>query len=233
MSRPRTTVTLTADLVIVTIRAGHLCVLLVERGNEPFAGQPALPGGFLRGREDLNETAARELAEETGLAAESLYLQQVGVYSAPDRDPRTPRVITCAYLAIAPNLPSPEAGSDAHAASWLPVADARRLTLAFDHDQILADAVELARDQLQFRTVATAFCPRDFTIAELREVYEVVWGVKLDKPNFHRKVTDSTGFLVPTGRKRSTGNGRPAALYRAGPASTLAPPMMRPPGFAL
>ncbi len=232
MSRPRTTVTLTADLVIVTIRAGQLCVLTVERGNEPFAGMPALPGGFLRGRESLDETAARELTEETGLEAGSLHLQQVGLYSAPDRDPRTPRVVTCAYLAIAPNLPSPQAGSDARAASWLPVAEARRLTLAFDHNQILADAVELARDQLQFRALAPAFCQREFTIAELREVYEVIWGVNLDKPNFHRKVTDCPGFLVPTGRKRSTGNGRPAALYRAGHATVLVPPMMRPAGSA-
>ncbi|MCK9876719.1 NUDIX hydrolase [Frankia sp. Ag45/Mut15] len=228
MSRPRTTVTLTADLVILTIRSGDLCVLTVERGNEPFVGRPALPGGFLRGSESLDETAARELAEETGLDAGSLHLQQVGTYSAPDRDPRTPRVVTCAYLAIAPNLPSPRAGSDARAAGWLPVADAQRTVLAFDHNQILTDAVELARDDLQFRAIAPAFCQREFTIADLREVYEVVWGVELDKPNFHRKVTDSPDFLVPTGRKRSTGNGRPAALYRSGPATALVPPMMRP-----
>ncbi|WP_243408015.1 NUDIX hydrolase [Frankia canadensis] len=216
----------------MTIRAGQLCVLTVERGNEPFAGRTALPGGFLRGRESLDETAARELGEETGLDAEALHLQQVGVYSAPERDPRTPRVITCAYLAIAPHLPSPRAGSDARAASWLPVTEARRLKLAFDHNQILDDAVELARDQLQFRTIAPAFCRREFTIAELREVYEVVWGVNLDKPNFHRKVTDAPGFLAPTGRKRPTGNGRPAALYRAGHATALVPPMMRPTGSA-
>ncbi len=228
MSRPRLTVTLTADLVILTIRAGQLCVLTVERGNEPFAGSPALPGGFLRDRESLDETAARELAEETGLDARSLHLQQVGLYSAPDRDPRTPRVITCAYLAIAPNLPSPRAGSDARTASWSPVAEARERRLAFDHNEILADAVELARDQLQFRTIAPAFCQHEFTIAELREVFEVVWGVSLDKPNFHRKVTDAPGFLIPTGRKRPTGNGRPATLYRAGVATTLVPPMMRP-----
>ncbi|MCK9895417.1 NUDIX domain-containing protein [Frankia sp. AgB32] len=228
MSRQRATVTVTADLVILTIRAGQLCVLTVERGNEPFVGLPALPGGFLRGDESLEETACRELAEESGLDATSLYLQQVGVYSAPDRDPRSPRVITCAYLAIAPNLPLPQAGSDARAARWTTVADARQEQLAFDHGRILADAVELARDQLQFRTLAPSFCRHEFTIAELREVYEVVWGVELDKPNFHRKVTESPEFIVPTGRKRSTGNGRPAALYRAGRAAELAPPMMRP-----
>jgi 8-oxo-dGTP diphosphatase len=228
VSRARQEVTVTADLVILTIRGRQLCVLLVERGNEPFAGKLALPGGFLRGEESLDETAARELSEETGVDASTLHLQQVGVYSAPDRDPRTPRVITCAYLAIAPDLPLPMAGSDARSAQWLSVLEARRTGLAFDHDSILADAVELARNELQFRTIATAFCGSEFTIGELREVYEVVWGVALDKPNFHRKVTDAERFIEPTGRKRPTTNGRPAALYRASVATTLAPPMMRP-----
>ncbi|MFD1148992.1 NUDIX hydrolase [Saccharothrix hoggarensis] len=228
MSRPRQTVTLTADLVILTIRDGVLCVLVVERGNEPFAGRLALPGGFLRGDESLDQTAARELSEETGMNAEKLVLRQVGVYSAPDRDPRRPRVVTCAYLAIAPDLPLPAAGSDARSARWLPVAEAQRSGLAFDHDEILRDAVELARAELQFRTIATAFCGDEFTIGELHAVYEVIWGVKLDKPNFHRKVTESDGFIVPTGGKRPTPNGRPATLYRAGGATTLSPPMMRP-----
>jgi len=228
VSRARQVVTVTADLVILTIRDGDLCVLVVERGNEPFAGRLALPGGFLRGDESLDETAARELSEETGVDASSLHLQQVGVYSAPDRDPRVPRVITCAYLAIAPDLPLPTPGSDARSAQWLPVSGAQRIGLAFDHDHLLEDAVELARNDLQFRTTATAFCRDEFTIGELREVYEVVWGVGLDKPNFYRKVTDADGFVEPTGRKRPTGNGRPAALYRAGPASSVTPPMMRP-----
>ncbi|WP_410659895.1 NUDIX hydrolase [Amycolatopsis sp. lyj-112] len=227
MSRARQTVTLTADLVILTIRGGVLCVLLVERKNEPFQSRMALPGGFLRGDESLEETAARELAEETGLDAEALKLQQVGVYSAPDRDPRRPRVVTCAYLAIAPNLPVPVAGSDARAAHWMPVAEATDTALAFDHARILADAVELARTLLQFSTIATAFCGPEFTIADMREVYEAVWGVVLDKPNFHRKVTDADGFVVPTGGKRPSLTGRPAALYRAGEAAELVPPMMR------
>lgn len=228
MSRARQRVTLTADLVILTIRDGRLCVLLVRRGNEPFLGKLALPGGFLRGEESLDETAARELSEETGVDAGGLHLRQVAVYSAPGRDPRSPRVVTCAYLAIAPGLPLPRAGSDAQSAEWVPVAEVQRGGLAFDHDQILRDALELARNELQFRTVATAFCDEEFTIGELREVYEAVWGVELDKPNFHRKVRDANGFIVPTGGKRSTANGRPAALYRAGPATTLTPPMMRP-----
>jgi 8-oxo-dGTP diphosphatase len=230
--RARQKVTITADLVILTIRDGQLAVLVVERANEPFAFQLALPGGFLRGRESLEETAARELTEETGVDPSTLHLEQIGVYSAPDRDPRDPRVITCAYLAIAPDLPLPTAGSDAKTARWMPVVEAKQARLAFDHNEILRDAVELARAKLQFTTIATAFCGTEFTIGDLRAVYEAVWGVELDKPNFHRKITDADGFIAPTGSKRPTANGRPAALYRTGPADLLLPPMMRPRGPA-
>ncbi|MGX2993349.1 NUDIX hydrolase [Streptomyces sp. JNUCC 64] len=228
--RDRLLVHLTADLVILTIRNGALHVLLVERGTEPFRGSPALPGGFLRGAETLDGTAVRELREETGLDAGRFHLEQVGVYSAPDRDPRDQRIVTCSYLAIAPDLPVPTAGSDARAAVWAPVAELLDgpCELAFDHCRILRDAVERARTRLQFTAIATSFCPDEFTVSELREVFEAVWGVTLDRPNFHRKVTDADGFLVPTGRRRASGGGRPAALYRAGPATALTPPMLRP-----
>ncbi|PPK61003.1 NUDIX domain-containing protein [Actinokineospora auranticolor] len=227
--RDRVLVHFTADLVILTIRGGALHVLLVERANEPFAGLLALPGGFLRGAETVRQAAERELREETGVDPATLHLEQVGVYSAPDRDPRPRRVITCAFLAIAPDLPVPTAGSDARSARWTPVDDllGGATRLAFDHDQVLADAVEQAREKLRFSTVATVFCEPEFTISDLREVYEAVWGVELDRPNFHRKVTDADGFIIPTDGKRAVPTGRPARLYRAGPADVLDPPMAR------
>ncbi|MFD7653950.1 NUDIX domain-containing protein [Actinosynnema sp. NPDC059797] len=226
--RERLLVHLTVDLVVLTIRARALHVLVVERGTSPFEGRLALPGGFLRGREVLDEAAARELREETGL--EGLHLEQVRVYSDPDRDPRDRRVVTCSYLAIAPDLPIPDAGSDARAAHWEPVENllANPDALAFDHGEILADAVELARTKLQYTTIATSFCEPEFTISDLREVYEAIWGLRLDAPNFHRKVREADGFLVATGGKRASPLGRPAALYRAGDATQLAPPMIRP-----
>lgn len=226
--RERLLVHLTVDLVILTIHERSLNVLVVERGTTPFEGRLALPGGFLRGRELLDEAAERELHEETGL--DGLHLEQVRTYSDPDRDPRDRRVITCSYLAIAPDLPMPEAGSDARAARWRPVRDllTTRDSLAFDHNEILAAAVEQARAKLQFTTIATSFCEPEFTIGDLREVYETVWGVTLDAPNFHRKVREAEGFLVATERKRASASGRPAALYRAGDATELSPPMLRP-----
>jgi 8-oxo-dGTP diphosphatase len=213
------------DLAILTVRADALQVLVVERANEPFRGQEALPGGFLRGNEDLPEAACRELTEETALDATDLHLEQLATYGAPDRDPRG-RVVSVAYLALAPNLEVPTAGSDARAARWAPVGEVCG-RLAFDHDAILAAAVERARGRLEYTTLATAFCGPAFTIGELRAVYEVVWGRPLDPRNFSRKVMNTDGFVEPTGERRTAEVGRPAALYRKGTAHTLNPPIMR------
>ncbi|WP_045875125.1 NUDIX domain-containing protein [Pseudofrankia sp. DC12] len=216
---------LALDLAILTVRNGRLQVLVVERANEPFRGQSALPGGFLREGEDLREAAERELAEETGLDGSGLHLEQLATYGAPDRDPRG-RVVSVAYLALAPDLPVPAAGSDARDAGWHPV-DEIRGELAFDHAQILDDAVEHARSRLEYTTLATAFCGREFTIGDLRTVYEAVWSAPLDPRNFSRKVLRTEGFIVPTGGKRIPEKGRPAALYRAGRARSLTPPLLR------
>lgn len=216
---------LTVDLVILTVREDLLQVLVIERAHDPYRGHSALPGGFLRAAESLREAAVRELAEETGLDGNALHLEQFATYGDPDRDPRG-RVVTVAYLAIAPDLPIPTAGSDAHTARWIPVEKVRH-TLAFDHPQILEDAVERARTRLEHTTLATAFCPSMFTIGELRRVYEVVWGTRLDPRNFSRKVAHTDGFVIPTDTKRVLGTGRPAALYRRGPARILNPPLLR------
>lgn len=218
-------VQLTIDLVIFTIRDDRLQVLLIERGKKPYKGQLALPGGFVRDDEDLDAAAVRELREETDLRGESLHLEQVRTYGSPGRDPRG-RVVSVAYLAIAPDLPAPVAGSDAATAQWVPVEQAR--DLAFDHQTILTDATDRARAKLEYTPLAAAFCREPFTISELRSVYEVVWGVPLDPRNFHRKVTGVDGFVVATGERRSPPKGRPAALYRRGDATILYPPMLRP-----
>jgi 8-oxo-dGTP diphosphatase len=216
---------LTVDLAILTVRDNQLQVLVIERANEPFMGRLALPGGFLREGENLHEAATRELAEETSLDGSALHLEQLVTFGAPDRDPRG-RVVSVAYLAIAPDLPIPTAGSDARSARWAPVGEMRD-SLAFDHGEILDEAVERARTRLELTTLAAAFCGRTFTIGDLRNVYEVVWNVPLDPRNFSRKVASTDGFVQPTGTKRAPETGRPAALYQRGPARKLSPPLMR------
>lgn len=206
------------DLVVLTVRHGVLCVLLRAREAPPFAGESALPGGFVRGREDLLDAAAREL-EETGLAIQGHHLEQLASYADPDRDPRG-RVLTVGHLALVPDLPEPPGEG-----VWCPVAQVG--ALAFDHARILADGVERARAKLEYTTLAAAFCPPEFTITQLRRVYEAVWGTTPDPRNFSRKVTSTPGFLVPTGEKVSSGRGRPGQLFRRGPATALHPPMLR------
>jgi len=216
-----------ADLVVLTIRDRALHVLLVERGIAPAAGMWALPGGFVLADEDAESAAYRELAEETGVTA-GVHLEQVRTYSAPDRDPRG-RVVTVAWLALAPDLGEPAAGSDARSARWWPVADVEggALPLAFDHVAIFADALERARAKLEYSALAMAFCPPEFTIAQLRAVYEAVWGVPVDPRNFHRKITGAAGFVEPAGGMARDG-GRPAQLFRRGPVGQLQPPFTRP-----
>jgi 8-oxo-dGTP diphosphatase len=232
----------TVDLVVLTVRESRLSALLIRRGEEPYSGSTALPGGFVRPAESLGEAARRELAEETGLADLPVHLEQLATYGTVDRDPRM-RVVSVAYLALAPDLPAPTAGGDAADAHWVPVAEllpelfpavgpqgrsARHPPFAFDHARILADGVERARAKLEYTPLAAAFCPPQFTVGELRRVYESVWGVTLDPRNFHRKVTGTPGYVRPAGGTTTRQGGRPAQLFTRGDVTLLNPPMLRP-----
>lgn len=228
MAQLRMNAAVTVDLVALTVRGEGLCVLLVERGVEPFKGRLALPGGFVMNDEPVLDAAERELAEETGIANLRGHLEQLGTYGDPGRDPRG-RVITIAHLALVPDLPMGSAGSDAAGVQWHPVSTLlkRPAALAFDHARILHDGVERARAKLEYSPLATAFCTDEFTIADLRHVYEAVWDVELDPRNFHRKITGTPGFVEPTGSTTTRGGGRPAELFRRGTADLLHPPMLR------
>ncbi|MGW6836461.1 NUDIX hydrolase [Streptomyces sp. NPDC054949] len=222
----------TVDLAVFTVRAGDLHVLLIRRGQEPYAGAWALPGGFILPCESAESAARRELAEETGLSdavVAALHLEQLRTYSEPDRDPRM-RVVSVAFTALVPDMPEPaaEGGGDADRARWVPVGEAAGL--AFDHAVILDDARERIGSKLEYSCLATAFCPPEFTLGELQAVYETVWDTALDRPNFRRKVLATPGFVeAVAGAARLTGGrGKPAALYRSGPATALHPPLLRP-----
>jgi 8-oxo-dGTP diphosphatase len=225
-------VAVTVDVVILTVQDDQLAVLLVERGDHPFKGAWALPGGFIREGEDLDAAAARELTEETGLHVRrrDVHLEQLRTYGAPDRDPRM-RVVSTAYLALVPDLPIPRAGGDAAAARFWPlsrlIGSAGR-RLAFDHAQIINDAIERARGKLEYTSLATSFVEEPFALSDLRRIYEVVWDVELDPANFRRKVLSTPGFVEPAGRRSPPmRGGRPAELYRAGGAIELHPPLTR------
>jgi 8-oxo-dGTP diphosphatase len=208
----------TVDVVILTMSEGLLHVLLVRRGEAPFEGMWAIPGGFKRPTETLDDAARRELAEETGVDVPSL-LTQFGAYGDPERDPRL-NVVTIAYLAVLRDVGEVEAGTDAADAALVPASDVlnERINLAFDHLRIVRDAVERVRVELEVSGIATAFVGTTFTMAELRAVYEAIWGVQLDAANFRRSVVAEDGWVIPTGRRARPGaaGGKPAELYRAG-----------------
>lgn len=226
-------VAVTVDLAVFTIRGGALSVLLVQRGADPYEGDWALPGGFVDPDEDAATAAERELMEETGMETVRYHLEQLRTYTTPDRDPRM-RVISVAHVAFAPDLPAPTAGDDAAFARWWGVeeilGDPDAPQLAFDHREILTDALERVRSKLEYTTLAAQFLVEPFTLAELRAVYGAVWGVLPDRSNFIRKVLSTDGFVVPdggTGKAARTGGPRPA-LYRRGEATALHPALLRP-----
>jgi 8-oxo-dGTP diphosphatase len=219
----------TVDVVILTMAGGELKVLLVRRGEAPYQGMWAIPGGFKRPAETLDEAAKRELREETGVDAASL-LAQFGAYGDPGRDPRM-NVVTVGYLAVLRDVGAIVAGSDAADASLTSVSEvlSGRLDLAFDHLDIIRDAIERVRVDLEVSGIAPAFVGTTFTLAELRSVYEAIWGVQLDAANFRRTMVAEEGWVIPTGRHARPGpsGGRPAELFRAGRAWRTGAPIHR------
>ena len=210
----------TVDLAIFSVIEATLKILLIERGRAPFQGQLALPGGFVRIHEDLEDAARRELQEETNLS--QTYLEQVGAFGKTERDPRE-RVISVAFFSvISADKVALQAGSDARAVGWYAAYDLP--TLAFDHSDIIDRARAKLIEKMGTSTLALEFLPAQFTLGELQQVFEVVRGEPVDKRNF-RKWAETFSFIKPTGKMRRGGQHRPAALYKAtarGPFPTSA-----------
>jgi 8-oxo-dGTP diphosphatase len=202
----------TVDCVVfgVTFEAGGpaLRVLLVERGEAPFEGALALPGGFVRLDETVDDAARRELREETGLV--DVFLEQLFTFGGLDRDPRG-RVVSVAYYALV-NLADHrvQSGTDARAARWVAVQEARGL--AFDHDQILAVALERLRAKVRYQPIGFEMLPERFKLSQLQALYEGILGRELDKRNFRKRFL-GMGLLVEAGEERGVPH-RAARLFR-------------------
>lgn len=197
------------DIILFTIVEKELKVLLIRRELPPFEGAWALPGGFVRIDETLDQAARRELHEETGL--EVRWLEQLYTFGALDRDPAR-RVISVSYFALVDSSAlDPHAGSDAAGVAWHPVGELP--PLAFDHETIVSLALDRLRYKTEYAPVAFQLLPGEFTLSELQAVYEVILGRPLDKRNFRRKVR-ALDILEVTGNERRERRGRPAHLYR-------------------
>lgn len=226
------TMAVAVDLAIFTIKNDKLCALLIKRGGHPEKGKWALPGGFVNQDESVDEAAQRELAEETGLKNMKYYLEQLKTYGSPNRDKRG-YVVSIAYAALVPNMEEPEAGDDAAEAKFVPVDEifADGFELAFDHRQIIIDGLERVRAKIEYSSIAPMFLNKEeFTISELRKVYETVWGVELNRSNFRRKVQSVQGFIVNVGKTATPefDGGRCSDLYKAGNISNIFPPLKQP-----
>lgn len=231
----------------------ELAAVLIVRGGDTEAGRYALPGGFVHIDEDLWAAALRELHEEAGLELPTSAIHQFRTYGDPDRDPRM-RVVTVAHTALTSIDIALEAGTDAKEVEIVPVRKILdgEISLAFDHDQILRDALEFVQVLVEETSVILELCPELFTLTELRHACEAVWGYEVDRATFNKRVLHIEGFLeadddesyrsspssefllmsmesslMETPSKPST-RGRPAKHYRRGWADTLHPPLLRP-----
>jgi 8-oxo-dGTP diphosphatase len=200
---------LTVDAVVFGLDDEDLKVLLIRRGLEPFQGQWALPGGFVRVGESLEDAVRRELQEETGIS--QVFLEQLYTFGAVDRDPRE-RVVTVAYYALVRlSDHSILAATDARDAAWFAVSEARGL--AFDHDRILAVALERLQAKVRYQPIGFELLSPQFTLSQLQRLYETVLETPLDKRNFRKKIL-GMDFLVPLDEVQKDVAHRAARLYR-------------------
>lgn len=200
---------LTVDCVVFGFDGGGLEVLLIQRALEPFKGKWALPGGFVRVDETIDDAARRELSEETGL--QNVFLEQLYTFGEVDRDPRE-RVVSVAHYALVKlSDHTAKAATDAAEAEWFPISKLPRL--AFDHADIVAAALVRLQGKVRYQPIGFELLPPKFTLSELQHLYEAILGAGLDKRNFRKKVL-GFGLLVPLNETQMAGRHRPAQLFR-------------------
>lgn len=201
---------LTVDCVVFGLDESHqLKVLLIQRKLPPFEGEWALPGGFVRIDESLDDAARRELQEEAGL--DDIFLEQLYSFGRVDRDPRE-RVVTIAYYALVTlQKHSAYASSDAVDAQWFSVHE--HPILAFDHGQILNVALKRLRSKIRYEPIGFELLPKKFTFFQLQKLYETVLGQELDKRNFRKKFL-KMGLLHELDEFDETAPHRPPRLYQ-------------------
>jgi len=201
---------LTVDCVIFGYDSQKLDILLIKRGIEPFKGQWALPGGFVRMEESAEEAAIRELQEETGLL--NVYMEQLYTFSQPDRDPRG-RTVSVAFFALINknDFLKPQGGDDASEAEWF---NSKILpNLAFDHKEIINTALTRLKGKIKYQPVGFELLPEYFTLVQLQELYEIILETPVDKRNFRRKILNSD-LLIESEKVSDGSKGRRATLYK-------------------
>lgn len=197
------------DVAIFTVANNQLKVLLIKMKKKPFTGAWALPGGLIEPDESVDDAAQRVLREKTGV--QNVYLEQLATFGKVDRDPFG-RVVAVAYFALVPSeqleLHTTEEYEDV---TWFPVGNLPEL--AYDHQEMLAVALQQLKSRLQYSNIAFSLLPREFTLTDLQQLYEVIFGQAIDKRNFRKNVLQ-INLLKSTGKKQESAAHRPAELYR-------------------
>ena len=201
---------ITTDVVIFTIKDNKLQVLLVKRANEPFKGRWAIPAGFIRLSENLDNAALRILKEKTNV--DNIYLEQLYTFGDPLRYPSS-RVITCAYFALIRSDDIKLSVDNSQGITEVQWHEVYNLpTLAFDHKEIIEYSIKRMRERLEFCPIAFQLLPEKFTLTELQKSYELILDMKLDKRNFRKKVLTGS-VLKELNEYTKIGSKRPARLY--------------------
>jgi 8-oxo-dGTP diphosphatase len=208
-STPLPEIRLTVDVVIFTVKKGLLNVLLIRRTSEPFAGQLALPGGYLQEGEVALESARRVLHDKAGV--DDVYMEQLYTFDDLNRDPRG-RHVSMVYFALVPEDTLVLAtGNGTQEPRLMPVSDIT--SLAFDHLKMVEYARLRLQSKLEYTNVVYSLLPPKFTFSELQRTYEAILGRPLDKRNFQKKY-HSLGLIEPTDEMTSGAKHRPARLFK-------------------
>ena len=198
----------TTDCVIFGFDGSNLNVLLIERGIEPYKGRWAFPGGFIRIDETAEDSANRELREETGV--ENVYVEQLQAFSGINRDPRE-RVITIAFYALIKQSDyHVVGGDDARKAHWFRLHEIPEL--AFDHDSILRVAMSRLKQKIHFEPIGFELLNDKFTMTQLQSLYESILEIRFDRRNFYKKLL-SLDYIVPLDEKMSNTTHRAARYF--------------------
>jgi 8-oxo-dGTP diphosphatase len=202
---------LAADTVLFTIRGGELCVRLIPVHRPPyFRNTAGLPGGLLFPKESAEQAAFRHLTTKAGIQKEHIYAEQLYTFSAVHRDPRG-RVVAVVYMALAPwEHLSPAEQHNTETSWWCPITKIPKL--AYDHDEVLALAIQRLRARITYTTIVGKILPREFTLTDLEHAYETILKKNIDKRNFRKKIL-KLKLLAPVGRERRGLKWRPAKLY--------------------
>jgi len=195
------------DAVVFTILNNELKVLLIKRKYNPFQNKFAIPGGFVKEKEELETAVKRELLEETGV--KNVFLKQLGAYGAVNRDPRG-RILSITFIGLISPDQKLKPTTDAYDAGWHSISDITEL--AFDHNKILQDSLNQLKYEIQTTNIAFQILPKKFTLSQLQNLYEAILEKELDKRNFRKRIKE-LGILKETQETFMEGAHRPALLY--------------------